>query len=56
MNFKKFAELCEMELDDFLSDMFTGTGYAINAKNEAVQSRNQLRSQYPDAWLLYNQQ
>ena len=23
MNFKKFAELCEMELDDFLSDMFT---------------------------------
>ena len=34
MNFKKFAELCEMELDDFLSDMFTGTGYAINAKND----------------------
>ena len=36
MNFKKFAELCEMELDDFLSDMFTGTGYAINAKNDNV--------------------
>ena len=34
MNFKKFAELCEMELDDFLSDMFTGTGYAINPKND----------------------
>ena len=34
MDFKKFAELCEMELDDFLSDMFTGTGYAINAKND----------------------
>ena len=34
MNFKKFAELCDMELDDFLSDMFTGTEYAINAKND----------------------
>ena len=35
MNFKKFAELCEMELDDFISEMFTGTEYAINAKNDA---------------------
>ena len=34
MDFKKFAELCEMELDDFLSNMFTGTGYAINPKND----------------------
>lgn len=34
MNFKKFAELCELELDDFISDMFTGTEYAINAKND----------------------
>ena len=35
INFRKFAELCELELEDFISDMFTGTGYAINAKNDA---------------------
>ena len=26
----------------------------FDTKNEAVQSRNQVRGQYPDAWLLYN--
>ncbi|WP_298641196.1 SPOR domain-containing protein [uncultured Prevotella sp.] len=26
----------------------------FDTKNEAVQSRNQVRSEYPDAWLLYN--
>lgn len=27
----------------------------FDAKADAVQSRNQLRSKYPDAWLLFNQ-
>ena len=26
----------------------------FDTKNEAVQSRNQVRSEYPNAWLLYN--
>lgn len=26
----------------------------FDTKNEALQSRNQVRSEYPDAWLLYN--
>lgn len=34
MNAKKFADLCDMELDDVLSDMFAFTEYAINAKND----------------------
>lgn len=28
----------------------------FDSKTDAVQSRNQLRSKYPDAWLLFNQQ
>ena len=28
----------------------------FDSKADAVQSRNQLRSKYPDAWLLVNQQ
>ena len=28
----------------------------FDSKADAVQSRNQLRSKYPDAWLLFNQQ
>ena len=36
MNCKKFAELCELELDDFISDMFTGTGYAINGTRQTT--------------------
>jgi hypothetical protein len=31
---KKFCELCELELDDLVSAMFTGTGYAINPKDD----------------------
>ncbi len=27
----------------------------FDAKADAVQSRNQLRTKYPDAWLLFNQ-
>ncbi len=26
----------------------------FDTKNEAIQSRNSLKNQYPDAWLLYN--
>ena len=35
MDFKKFAELSELTLTDFISDMFTGTGYWIDPKTDA---------------------
>lgn len=34
INVKKFCELCELELDDLISEMFSGTGYAINPKSD----------------------
>ena len=41
---------------DSATRMYRVVATTFDTKNEAVQSRNQLRSQYPDAWLLYNQQ
>ena len=34
--------------------MYRVVASTFETKNEAVQSRTQLRNQYPDAWLLYN--
>lgn len=34
--------------------MYRVVASTFDTKNEAVQSRTQLRGQYPDAWLLYN--
>lgn len=34
--------------------MYRVVAATFDTKNEAVQSRTQLRNQYPDAWLLYN--
>lgn len=34
INVKKFCELCELELDDLISEMFTDTGYAINPNDD----------------------
>lgn len=35
--------------------MYRVIASTFDTKNSAVLSRNDLRSQYPDAWLLYNQ-
>lgn len=34
ITFKKFLELSDYTMTDLISDMFTGTGYAINEKND----------------------
>ncbi len=39
---------------DASTRMYRVVASTFDTKNEAVQSRNQLRGQYPDAWLLYN--
>lgn len=39
---------------DASTKMYRVVASTFDTKNDAVQSRNQLRSQYPDAWLLYN--
>ena len=39
---------------DQSTKMYRVVAATFATKNEAVQSRNQLRNQYPDAWLLYN--
>lgn len=39
---------------DASTKMYRVVASTFATKNDAVQSRNQLRSQYPDAWLLYN--
>lgn len=41
---------------DSATRMYRVVASTFDDKNEAVQSRNQLRNQYPDAWLLYNKQ
>lgn len=41
---------------DSATRMYRVVASTFATKDEAVQSRNQIRSQYPDAWLLYNQQ
>ena len=37
------------------NQMYRVEAATFDAKQDAVRSRNELRSQYPDAWLLYNQ-
>ena len=37
------------------NQMYRVVAATFGSKPEAVSSRNDLRSQYPDAWLLYNQ-
>lgn len=39
---------------DASTRMYRVVASTFDTKNEAVQSRNQIRGQYPDAWLLYN--
>lgn len=39
---------------DASTKMYRVVASTFATKNDAVQGRNQLRSQYPDAWLLYN--
>ena len=39
---------------DSATRMYRVVASTFATKNEAVQSRNQLRGQYPDGWLLYN--
>ncbi|NPD80609.1 SPOR domain-containing protein [Prevotella sp. PINT] len=36
------------------NNMYRVVATTSDSKAEAVQSRNNLRSQYPDAWLLYS--
>lgn len=38
-----------------VNQMYRVVAATFDSKPEAVSSRNDLRSQYPDAWLLYNQ-
>lgn len=40
---------------DASTKMYRVVATTFDTKNEAVQSRTQLRGQYPDAWLLYNE-
>ncbi len=37
------------------NQMYRVVAATFDSKVDAVNSRNELRSQYPDAWLLYNQ-
>lgn len=37
------------------NSMYRVIASTFDVKTDAVRSRNDLRSQYPDAWLLYNQ-
>ena len=36
-------------------NMYRVIASTFDVKTDAVRSRNELRAQYPDAWLLYNQ-
>lgn len=38
------------------NSMYRVIAATYDVKTDAVRSRNDLRAQYPDAWLLYNQQ
>ena len=38
------------------NQMYRVVAATFDAKPDAVRSRNELRTQYPDAWILYNQQ
>ncbi|MDO4159669.1 MAG: SPOR domain-containing protein [Prevotellaceae bacterium] len=37
------------------NQMYRVVAATYDVKTDAVRSRNELRSQYPDAWLLFNQ-
>ena len=37
------------------NQMYRVVAATFDSKPDAVRSRNELRSQYPDAWLLYSQ-
>jgi len=37
------------------NNMYRVVASTFDNKTEAVRSRNELRAQYPDAWLLFNQ-
>ncbi len=41
---------------DSATRMYRVVATTFDSKSEAIQSRTQLRAQYPDAWLLYNHQ
>lgn len=46
INVKKFCELCEIELDDLISAMFTDTGYAINPKADDEYEASRAAVEY----------
>ena len=46
IDIKKCGELCEMELEDFISEMFSGTGYAINPKSDAEYDATKAAVEY----------
>lgn len=37
------------------NNMYRVIASTFDVKTDAIRSRNQLRAQYPDAWLLFNQ-
>ena len=37
------------------NQMYRVIASTFDLKTDAVRSRNELRSEYPDAWLLFNQ-
>lgn len=38
------------------NQMYRVVASTFDVKTDAIRSRNELRAQYPDAWLLFNQQ
>ena len=48
ITFKKFLELSDYKLTYLISDMFTGTGYAINEKNEGEY--DQVKKELKETW------
>lgn len=48
ITFKKFLDLSNYTLTFLISDMFTGTGYAINEKNEGEY--DQVKKELKETW------
>jgi hypothetical protein len=46
INIKKFCDLCDLELDDLISEMFSDTGYAINPKDDAEYEASRAAVEY----------
>ena len=50
ISFDKFLEMSDLKLIDLISGMFSGTGYAINEKNEGEydQVKTELKATWPE--------